>query len=109
MTEAERIGEILRSLAPEHNRSGWIAEQADAMQMGEGNFKSCFYGTSAPSADNLRKMELHFGRRFWDGYLEGTGYRVASEEEARQIDARRDCLDKIEEGARGLRALGGGK
>lgn len=109
MTEAERIGEILRALAPEHNRSGWIAEQADAMEIGEGNFKANFYGASAPNAENLRKIQLLFGRPFLDAYLDGTGYRVASEEEAGRMDARKEHYDEIAAALVELIALEGGK
>ena len=108
MTAALLVQDALRAAAPDSNVTGWIDEQADRLGVSPATFKAWLYGYSAPDLDHFLRLCAEYGASFIDAVLEGTGYRVASEEEAQRIDARRDCLDKIEEGARGLRALEGG-
>ena len=101
----ERIGEALRLCAPEENRSGWMAEQADILRVGERTFSTWFYGRAAPDAENLIKLMGHFGPSFIDAVLAPTGYRVASEDEAAMLDGLRDNIEMIENAAKGIRAV----
>lgn len=103
--EAERIGEILRRFAPASNRSGWIAECADAMDIGESTFKACVYGNSAPHADTFHKLVHHFGAPFLNAYLEPFGLVVVPKDGAALFDAAAELVGEIGERADVLATL----
>lgn len=93
MTFRERLGIAIRNAAPDENKSGWRDEQAELLGVGERTFADWYYGKAAPDAENLIRLMGHFGPAFIDMVLEPTGYRVASADEAADMDRSRENLE----------------
>lgn len=109
---AERVGEALKSRAPEHNRSGWISRMADEIGVKERTFKSWFYGEGVPGLAAFGAMCRHpeIGTEFGTELLGGFGLAVvqASSDEhqsdtaqrllAQTLDELRDISARLENG-----------
>lgn len=94
MNAAERIGQALRCMAPDENRTGWVAGEALDLDVTEKTFRSWFLGHSAPDADNLLLLFERYGRAFIDAYLEPIGYRVTSDDQQRAIDESIETIER---------------
>lgn len=100
MTLASRIGEALRKLAPDDNKSGWMARHADELSVGERTFKAWYYGESDPGGSHLLTLFDHFGADF--------EREVRGDTEARELTPN-EHIDKathhMAEAKRGLKGV----
>lgn len=99
MTLAVRLGDALRRLAPDTNRSGWLAEHADLLGVGERTFQEWFYGKAEPGGQRLLDLFDHFGADF---ELEVRGVVVKREmTDAEKLDKAIDLVTEVKRGLKG--------
>jgi hypothetical protein len=60
----DTVSQALKAEAPEENRTGWISQCADDLQVSESSFKDWLYGKGLPGAPALVALCAYFGPRF---------------------------------------------
>ena len=94
---AERLGQLLRDLAPENNRTGYWAQEADIIGVHADTYKGWYYGTAEPGAENCALLIARHGEKFGNALYRPYGLVVTTSESwDAAMDANR--VARLEEG-----------
>lgn len=94
---AEHLGQLLRKIGPENNRTGYWAQEADILGVHADTYKTWWYGTAEPGAENCALLIARYGEEFGNALLRPYGLVVATSE---SFDALNDAnrVARLEKG-----------